>query len=142
MSGKKQKYNSTPKMKLGIVSFTDPRSEVHLIKEREDYIRNNHLELKQKLESDGFTVIDPQSELRKQKKNSDVWGINNLEDAKEISKEFLRENISALILGCWAWNEPNVPLTIAKKVNVPIALVTKNNPLWPGITALASTGAT
>ncbi len=142
MSAKKQKYNSTPKMKLGIVSFTDPRSEVHLIKEREDYIRNNHLELKQKLESDGFKVIDPQTELRKQKKNNEIWGINKLDDVKEISKEFLQENISALILGCWTWNEPNVPLTLAKKVNVPIALVTKNDPLWPGITAVASTGAT
>lgn len=142
MSAKKQKYNSTPKMKLGIVSFTDPRSEVHLIKEREDYIRNNHLELKQKLESDGFKVIDPQTELRKQKKNNEIWGINNLEDVKEISKEFLQEKISALILGCWAWNEPNVPLALAKKVDVPIALVTKNDPLWPGITAVASTGAT
>ena len=142
MSAKKQKTNSTPTMKLGIVSFTDPRSEVHLIKKREEYIRKNHLELKQKLESDGFTVIDPQTEFRKQKKNNDIWGINNIKDVKEISKIFLHENISAIILGCWAWNEPNVPLALAKKMVVPIALVTKNDPLWPGITAITSTGAT
>lgn len=142
MSAKKQKVLTTPKMKLGIVSFTDPRSEVHLIKKREDYIRINHLELKEKLESEGFTVIDPQSELRKNKKSGDVWGINNLDDVKQISKEFLQEEISALILGCWAWNEPDVPLELAKKVNVPLALVTKNDPLWPGVTALTSTGAT
>ena len=104
MSAKKQKANSKPKMKLGIVSFTDPRSEVHLIKKREEYIRKNHLELKQKLESDGFTVIDPQTEFRKQKKNNEIWGINNIEDVKEISKIFLDENISAMILGCWAWS--------------------------------------
>ncbi|TET28435.1 MAG: fucose isomerase [Candidatus Heimdallarchaeota archaeon] len=142
MSAKKQKANSTPKMKLGIVSFTDPRREVHLIKKREEYIRKNHLELKQKLESDGFTVIDPQTEFRKQNKNNEIWGINNIEDVKEISKIYLHENISAIILGCWAWNEPNVPLALAKKMDVPIALVTKNDPLWPGITAVTSTGAT
>lgn len=142
VNAKKQKSNTSPKMKLGIVSFTDPRSEVHLIKEREDYIRKKHLELKQNLESDGFLVIDPQTELRKQEKNIGIWGINNLNDVKKISKEFLQENISALILGCWAWNEPNIPLALANEVGVPIALVTTNNPLWPGITALTSTGAT
>lgn len=141
MSAKKQKSNTTPKMKLGIVSFTDPRSEVQLIEEREEYIRKNHLELRQKLESDGFTIIDPQTELRKQKKDNEIWGINNLKDVREISKKFFQENISAIILGCWAWNEPNVPLSLAKKIAVPIALVTKDDPLWPGITAVTSTGA-
>jgi L-fucose isomerase-like protein len=142
VSAKKQKVNTAPKMKLGIVSFTDPRSEVQLIEKREDYIRKSHLELKQKLESDGFTIIDPQTDLRKQKKNNNIWGINNLDDVKVISKKFLQEKISALIFGCWAWNEPNIPLALAKELDVPIALVTKNDPLWPGVTAVTSTGAT
>ncbi|NHJ32459.1 MAG: fucose isomerase [Asgard group archaeon] len=142
MTARKRKISTSPKKKIGIASFTDPRSEVHLIKKREDYIRKNHLELKQKLEQDGFTVIDPQTTIRQQKKESEIWGINNLVDAKKLSKVFQKEEISALIIGCWAWNEPNVPLELAKKLNIPIALVTKNDPLWPGVTAVTSTGAT
>ncbi len=134
--------HTIPNMKLGIASFTDPRSEVHLISQREDYIRKNHLELKQRLESEGFMVVDPQTERRKNQQKSTVWGINNLDEVKLVGKEFVQEKIGALILGCWAWNEPNIPLELAKEVKVPIALVTKNDPLWPGVTALTSTGAT
>jgi L-fucose isomerase-like protein len=142
VSPKEQIIGIKPEKKLGIVSFTDPRSEVHLIKKREDYIKKNHLELKKKLEQDGFIVVDPQTELRQQKKDDEIWGINKISEVNKLKKVFSKENISAIIMGCWAWNEPNVPLELAKKLNKPIALVSKNDPLWPGVTALTSTGAT
>ncbi|NHJ86678.1 MAG: fucose isomerase [Asgard group archaeon] len=127
-----------PKKRIGIVSFTDPRSEVKLIGKREKYIKQKHLELKDYLEKVGFAVIDPISKIEDV---NDFWAVNNLKQAEEISDKFLIEKVDGLVFGCWAWNEPNIPLSIAKRVNVPIALITENNPSWPGITALTSTGA-
>ncbi|MGC9780974.1 MAG: fucose isomerase [Candidatus Heimdallarchaeota archaeon] len=130
-----------PLQKIGLVSFTDPRSEVKLIEKRENYIKHCHNGLKSKLEKEGFIVVDPLQDLRLNAKKGDIWGLNNLSDLQFVIKRFLDDGVSALIFGCWAWNEPNIPIELAKKVNVPIALVTVNNPSWPGITAISSTGA-
>ena len=130
-----------PSQNIGLVSFTDPRSEVKLIEKRENYIKNCHNNLKSRLEKEGFNVIDPLQELRKNTKKGQIWGLNNLSDLPFAIKHFLDARVCALLFGCWAWNEPNLPIEIAKQVEVPIALVTENNPSWPGITALSSTGA-
>jgi len=133
-----QKDNNQIKRKIGIVSFTDPREDVHLITKRENYIKNSHLELVAKLEETGITVIDPQSKI---KENQIVWGINKESQLENFQKEFANEKIAAMLFGCFAWNEPNVPIELAKSLDVPVALVTKNTPKWPGITAVTSTGA-
>lgn len=130
--------NTQIKRKISIVSFTDPRDDVQLIAKREEYIKNSHQELVSRLEQKGITVVDPQSSI---KENQIVWGINKESQVKELQNEFSNENIAGLLFGCWAWNEPNVPIKLAKGIDVPVALVTKNTPEWPGITAITSTGA-
>lgn len=127
---------SEPDYRVGIISFTDPRSDVEFVEKREEYIKQCHTDLVTKLQQNDFEVIDPQ----KTRKNK-IFGINSLSQIDEFQQHFIREKISALIIGCFAWNEPNVPLALAKNLDVPIGLVTRNNPLWPGVTAIASTGA-
>ncbi|NHJ49167.1 MAG: fucose isomerase [Asgard group archaeon] len=131
-----------PKYRIGILSFTDPRSEVKLVKEREDYIKKCHDELISILESNGYTVINPQPSIIEKSDTKEIFGINNHKQIKEAVIEFTKQQVSAILIGCFAWNEPNIPLELAKQVDVPIGLVTKNNPLWPGVTAITSTGAT
>ncbi len=133
-----QNDNNQIKRKIGIVSFTDPREDVQLISNRENYLKKSHQELVQKLEQEGFTLIDPH---RKIGSNQIVWGINKKSQIKNIQNEFTSEDIAAMLFCCWAWNEPNIPIELAKEVDVPVALITKNTPEWPGITAVTSTGA-
>ncbi|MBD3190118.1 MAG: fucose isomerase [Candidatus Heimdallarchaeota archaeon] len=129
-----ERYN----WKVGLVSFTDPRSEVQFVTEREEYLKNCHDELVQKLEEQGFRVVDPQSNLQRE---DNLWGINNVKQLEAISLEFFKENISALICGCWSWTEPHLPLKMARKLDVPTCLITKNTSAWPGVTSIVSTGA-
>ena len=136
-----QKENNQKQIsrKIGIVSFTDPRDDVQLVNKREEYIRKSHQTLVKKLEQKGIIVINPLE--KRNEENQLVWGVNKENQIKDLQLEFLRENVAGLLFGCWAWNEPNIPIELAKKVDIPIALVTKNNPEWPGITAVTSTGA-
>lgn len=135
-----QKWLSKPNYRIGIVSFTDPRVDVKLVNEREEFIEQSHSDLVTALEKNGFEIINPQNVLQGNKSRK-VFGINSLSQIDELKLLFIKEKISALLLCCFAWNEPNVPLKLAKGLDVPVGLVTRNNPLWPGITAITSTGA-
>ena len=129
-----------PPKKIGLISFTDPRSEVQFVSKREEFIQKEHTELVAFLEKNNIIVVSPQSE-RNLKSDNGLWGINNFEDVLKAANGFITQDIAALIFGCFAWNEPDIPLELAKKIDVPIALVTTSNPKWPGVTALTSTGA-
>ncbi|MBN1330801.1 MAG: fucose isomerase [Candidatus Heimdallarchaeota archaeon] len=130
-----------PKYKIGIISFTDPRSEVKLVGKREEFIKQQHELLVKKLIDKGFTVIDPITETLNKASNRKLFGINSQQEMTQVLKIFLKEKISSLLIGCFAWNEPNLPIALTEKLNCPVALVTTDNPSWPGITALTSTGA-
>ncbi len=136
-----QKGLSKPNYRIGIVSFTDPRVDVKLVDEREEYIEQCHLSLVSALEKKGFEISNPQIDSQGTRSGK-IFGINSLSQINDLKLLLIKEKISALLLCCFAWNEPNVPLELAKVLDVPIGLVTINNPLWPGITALTSTGAT
>ncbi|NHJ39388.1 MAG: fucose isomerase [Asgard group archaeon] len=138
----KEERIEEPKYRIGIISFTDPRSEVKLVKEREDYIKKCHNELISNLKSIGYTVINPQSSIIEKSENKNTFGINNQKQIEEAILEFAKQKVGAILIGCFAWNEPKLPLELVKQVDVPVGLVTKNNPLWPGVTAITSTGAT
>jgi hypothetical protein len=138
----KEEQIQEPKYKIGLLSFTDPRSEVKLVKEREDYIKKCHTELISNLKSNGFAVVNPQPSIIEKSETKEIFGINNQKQIEEAVLEFVKQQVSSILIGCFAWNEPNIPLELAKQVDVPIGLVTKNNPLWPGVTAITSTGAT
>ncbi len=135
-----QKEFAKPNYRIGVVSFTDPRDDVKLVNEREEYIKQTHLDLVSALKRNGFEIIDPQNDLQDNKRGK-IFGINSLSQIDKLKMPFIEEKISALLLCCFAWNEPNVPLELAKELDVPVGLVTRNNPLWPGITAISSTGA-
>ncbi|HUT80518.1 MAG TPA: fucose isomerase [Candidatus Bathyarchaeia archaeon] len=130
-----------PKYKIGIVSFTDPRSEVQLVNKREEFIKLQHESLVRKLTDEGFIVIDPITKILNQTTDRKLFGINTRTEINQALKIFLKEKISSLLIGCFAWNEPNLPIELTEKLNCPVALITTDNPDWPGITALTSTGA-
>ncbi|MHA1212405.1 MAG: hypothetical protein ACTSSH_08085 [Candidatus Heimdallarchaeota archaeon] len=130
-----------PTMKIGLISFTDPRSEVQLVEKREEYIREQHKHLAQQLLEAGFQVVDPLAEKEQTQTDHKIWAVNNKNEMLSCAKKFKEEGIGSLVIGCFAWNEPNLPIELAELVNCPIALVTTYNPEWPGITALTSTGA-
>lgn len=135
-----QKEISNPNYRIGVVSFTDPRLDVKLVTEREEYIKQCHSDLISALTKNGFEIINPQIAIQ-ETKSGKLFGTNSLSQINELKLSFIKEKISALLLCCFAWNEPNIPLELAKELDVPIGLVTRNNPLWPGITAITSTGA-
>ncbi|MCF2143876.1 MAG: fucose isomerase [Candidatus Heimdallarchaeota archaeon] len=127
-----------PPAKIGILSFTDPRKDVKLVEEREQFIQKQHSLLVSALQQQGFVVVDP---LQTRGKKEGIWAISTQKEALALLSQLQSEEIFALIVGCFTWNEPNVPLSLAEKLQTPVALVTSTNKDWPGITALASTGA-
>ncbi len=130
-----------PKYKIGIVSFTDPRSEVKFVSKREEYIKQQHELLVKKLIAEGFLVIDPITEVLNKIDDRILFGVSTNNEIDQIQKIFLKEKISCLIIGCFTWNEPNLPIKLVEKLNCPVALITTDNHDWPGATALTSTGA-
>jgi len=132
---------SDPPKKIGIISFTDPRKEVKFVKEREDFIKKTQNQIITFLEKNNFIVINPHLDIINQLDKKEIFGINKLEEIVLAKNHFIKEDICSLIIGCFTWNEPDLPLELAKKLDVPIALVTTTNSNWPGITALTSTGA-
>ena len=137
----KQKKSNLPQRKIGLISFTDPRREVKLAYKREKYIKDTHQKIVKEIRKAGFIAIDPQKELKGDEIIDQKWGISELSELDYVEKQFQKENIAGLIIGCFSWNEPDLPHLLAKKLSVPIALLTINNPQWPGVTALTSTGA-
>jgi L-fucose isomerase-like protein len=143
--GKKTKNNNKTNKngKIAIIPFTDPREDVGFVKEREEYIKKQHKKLKGFLEHSGYSIVDPLSDqLKKEKKDKNIWAVNNLVMVKKIAKSLLTTNIAGLIIECWGWTEPNLPLELVTRVPKPCLLITSTDTRWPGITSLVSAGAT
>jgi len=130
--------STLPPNKVGLISFTDPRKNVKLVAEREQFIQKQHNLIVEELRKEGFVIIDP---LNKRKKNGIIWGVSNHNELPEIIAALQKEELFSLLFGCFSWNEPDVPLALATSLELPIALLTTTSREWPGVTALTSTGA-
>jgi L-fucose isomerase-like protein len=140
---KEQIASPEAKQKIGLISFTDPRRDVTLVSEREDYIKDCHNDLITELVMEGFEVVDPLSEYHQNEEGSnELFGIATESLTKKMCFQLLEQEVSALLIGCWGWTSPRLPLLTTRFLDIPIALVTQNNKDWPGITSLLSTGAT
>lgn len=126
------------KPKVGIISFTDPRETAFAI-ERERYIEKSHIDLKDFLQKREVEVCDPVNELRKGWR--DVFGIRSISEVNQCALRFKSEDIHALIIGCWHWTEPMLPIHLVRELNLPLLLFTQDDPTWAGAVHLSATGA-
>ena len=127
------------KPRVGILSFTDPRETAALAQERERYIEARHRELRDYLQKNGVNVIDPLAEMRKGWK---IWfGIRKSAEVNECVQRLKAEGADALIIGCWHWTEPMLPILSSRSLNLPLCLFTEDDPNWAGATCITATGA-
>jgi len=126
-------------MKVGLISFTDPRKATAYVGEREGYIRAKHAELKEYLEKQGFDVVDPMVELRSG--GDEIFGIQRVEEVQRAIKIFQQEGTQAIIIGCWHWTEPQLPLMVVRALDLPTLLFTEDDPTWAGSVHISATGA-
>ncbi|RKY64567.1 MAG: fucose isomerase, partial [Candidatus Latescibacterota bacterium] len=94
--------------KVGILSFTDPRETAAFFSEREGYIQQRHRKLATYLEENGIEVADPLSEMRTA--GGKYFGLRKMGEVEEAVRRLRSEGIEALIIGCWHWTEPMLPL--------------------------------
>ena len=124
-------------MKIGIVSFTDPRPTA-FAEERENYIREHHNQLKKFLIEKGFSVVDPMEEV---KGNSEFFGIRSTEEMEKAGEILKRDSADCLILGLWHWTEPQLPLNLVRSLNLPTLLFAEADPTWAGSVCVSAVGA-
>ncbi len=124
-------------MKFGVVTFTDPR-EVALSDERERYNMKKHIEFVNFIRK-FCKIVDGNQVLQKKEKN---FGISNMEEVFAVERVFKKEDICGLFILLPTWTEPNLPLSLASRLNVPVMLYSEDEGLWPGTTCMTSTGAT
>ncbi len=118
------------KLKVGIVSFTDPRA-VRGIDEinRSNIAAQNRLSAS--LRKEGVTCIVPL-------KASCVDGKKTAEVA---IRKFLSQDVDALVFGCWKWTDPMLAVDIARRVDKPILLYGDNNEASTPLGCIAAVGA-
>lgn len=123
---------------LGLVSFTDPRATAFALR-RERYIESCHQALKRALQRRRIRVLDPHLKLRRQWKQA--FGIRRPDELQQCLAILQAGGAQAVVLGCWHWTEPMLPLSLARDLQVPIALYAEDDPAWAGSVCLGAVGA-
>jgi len=125
-------------LRIGVISFTDPRS-TSFATEREEYIKRKHAEVVLVLESAGIQVVDPMKSLRDS--GSKTYGVATSREVQHCIREMKAGEVHGVVLGCWHWTEPMLPLTVARELNVPVLLYTEDDPSWAGTVCMGAVGA-
>ena len=99
------------KLKIGLVSFTDPRA-VKDIETIDAMNRKCQNRLAAHLRKAGFEVVLPlKTRLVRSRKL-----------AAEAAQKLLAEDVHALVLGCWKWTDPMLAVDVVRRVNRPVCL--------------------
>jgi len=125
---------------VGVVTFTDPR-ETGLASEREQYLRERHQALVKLLTSRGITAIDPMKQIRPNWNPDQPFGLRTKAEVDKAVSILRSGGAEAVIIGCWHWTEPMLPIMLVREINLPVLLYAEHNPAWAGSTCLSSTGA-
>ena len=123
---------------IGIATFTDPR-DTAFAGEREAYLRERHGELARFLAGQGFRVADPMAALGKE--NAPLFGLRSTREVEAAAAHLRREGAQCLVIGCWHWTEPQLPLSLVRELDLPVLLYTEDDPRWAGAVHLSATGA-
>lgn len=125
-------------MPIGIVSFTDPR-ETAFAGERENYIREHHLLLRDFLLQNSLPVIDPMEKIRSPQ--DEIFGIRRISEVEQVANILKREGAQCLVLCLWHWTEPQLPLHLVREMKLPTLLFTEDDPTWAGSVCITAVGA-
>jgi len=123
---------------LGLVCFTDPR-ETGLAEKRESYLRACHQSLAQALRDNGLIVADPLEQMRSPR--DPFFGLRSMEETRRAARSLRSHDLAGVIIGCWHWTEPALPIALVRDLNVPVALYSADDPAWAGSVHLTALGA-
>lgn len=123
---------------LGLVCFTDPR-ETGLADKRESYLRASHQSLAWTLRDRGLIVADPLEQMRSA--SDPFFGLRSVEETRRAAKILSSHDLAGVIIGCWHWTEPALPIALVRDLNVPVALYSADDPAWAGSVHLTALGA-
>jgi L-fucose isomerase-like protein len=118
------------KVKLGIVSFTDPRA----VKGIEEINRLNlgcQAEIARLLKDAGFSCFMPLKDRC----------VDGRKAAEEVIKRFAAADVDALVFGCWKWTDPMLAVDVSRRVDRPVALVGADGESSTPLGCIAAVGA-
>lgn len=121
------------KIRIGLVSFTDPRS-VDLASETERYNRKNHQETAVFLKNAGFEVLDPRAE-------AEFPTVRSSSEVREVVHALRAAGADGLIVGCWKWTDPMLAIELVRDLNVPTLLFARKDVYSTGIGCMSAIGA-
>jgi len=124
---------------VGILTFTDDREEGLFSPKVESHLEEKQNEIKNFLKRKNIKVIDPLEEIRKENKVS--YGIRSIDDIESVEKLFQKDKPECLIIGCWGWAPPMLIIETVRRLNLPFALYTENDPYFGGLSQLTATGS-
>ena len=124
--------------KVALVSFTDPhRSSLEQARER--YLAQRHQVLAQGLAEAGLTVIDPMAKVKDP--TDTAFGLRTTAEVLAAATHVKTAGADCLVLGCWHWTEPMLPLALVRETDLPVMLYTEDDPAWAGALCLGAVGA-
>ena len=116
--------------KVGLVSFSDPRSVKGLdsINQANVACQNLILDVFRK---SGLDVVVPLPET----------SVTSREQVKQVLREFAVAEVHAVVLGCWKWTDPMLAVETAQRANVPVCLVCTSDEKLTGMGCMSAIGA-
>lgn len=132
---------SGQKVRVGIVSFTDPR-ETAAAEPRERYIARKHAELAAFLTKEGFDVVDPMPVFRPGGgASASTYGLNKTQEVLDCADLFNREKVDCMVMGLWHWSDCYLPVHLVVRTPVPTALYCEDDPAWAGSVFVSAVSA-
>ena len=120
-----------------MVTFSDSRVTT-FSEGRENFLRKCHNDLKVFLKSKNYKVIDPNQEIKSDRRN---FGFDSLKSTKNLISYLKNKDIGAVIIECNHWSEPQFPILLVKELNISTILYTTDSPAWAGAVGISSLGA-
>lgn len=117
------------KLKIGVVSFTDPRG-VKGIAAIDRYNMQCQERLVKGLRVAGFEVFAPLKEP-----------VRSRAAAMGAAAKLQAANVQALALGCWKWTDPMLTVDVVRRVNKPVCLAGEQDEASTALGCMAAVGA-
>jgi L-fucose/D-arabinose isomerase len=121
-------------IRVGIVSFTDPRS-VDLADETEAYNRKCHQELAAHFAAAGFEVVDPLA------KREPFFPVRTTADMNYCVSELRCAGADCVVLGVWKWTDPMLAVGLVRSLDLPTLLYCESDVNATGMGLMAAVGA-
>ena len=126
--------------RVGVVSFADSRADQAMVSEAHQYIRDKHTALASGLAERGFQVLDPLSELALERGDT-LSPITTSQERDACIRALRRNDVQALVVGCWRWSQPMPVVDLVRRLNVPTALFGHLDADWSGFGGITAIGS-